>query len=166
MSDPKARKRELVHEAGELAGELVTAEEGLAFLDQFYQHVPPADLVERSPRDLCGGALSLWRFAEHRSADCAKIRVYNPDPAQDGWSSPRTIVEIINDDMPFLVDSVTGAINASNRLVHLIIYPILTVSRSPDGRLCDLLDPGAPGPANRGCRSRSRRNWTGPTSPA
>ena len=73
----------------------------------FYEHVPPVDVAERSPRDLCGAALSLWRFAERRQPGHAKVRVYNPDLAADGWSSPHTIVEIVNDDMPFLVDSVS-----------------------------------------------------------
>src|SRR5271165_8957 len=105
---------------------------------EFYEHVPPADIAERSPRDLWGAALSLWRFAERRRPDRAKIRVYNPDPEADGWSSPHTIVEIVNDDMPFLVDSVSLAINASGRVVHLVIHPILTVTRDPNGRLCAL----------------------------
>ena len=99
------------------------------------------------PRNLYGAALSLWRFAERRRPGQAKIRVHNPDPAADGWSSPHTIVEIVNDDMPFLVDSVTGAINASNRVVHLVIHPILTVARDPDGRLCEILAPSAAGTA-------------------
>ncbi|MGH7097552.1 MAG: NAD-glutamate dehydrogenase [Stellaceae bacterium] len=100
-----------------------------------YGHVPPADVAEKSPRDLCGAALSLWHFAERRRPGQAKIRVHNPDLDKDGWSSRRTIVEIVNDDMPFLVDSVTGAINSSNRIVHLVIHPILTVERTSDGRL-------------------------------
>ena len=102
-------------------------------------------LPNSTPRNLYGAALSLWRFGERRRPGQAKIRVHNPDPAADGWSSPHTIVEIVNDDMPFLVDSVTGAINASNRVVHLIIHPILTVARDPDGRLCDVLEPGGAG---------------------
>src|SRR5207302_7511625 len=61
-------------------------------IDEFYEHVPPADIIGRSPRDLCGAALSLWRLAERRRSGQAKIRVYNPDPLEDGWSSPHTIV--------------------------------------------------------------------------
>jgi glutamate dehydrogenase len=140
----EAKKAALLRKAAALAGELPDpAEETTAkrVIDEFYEHVPPADVAERSPRNLYGAALSLWRFAERRRPGRAKIRVHNPDPIADGWSSPHTIVEIVNDDMPFLVDSVTGAINASNRVVHLIIHPILTVARSPDGRLCDILDP-------------------------
>ena len=100
--------------------------------------MPPADVAGRSPRDLGGAALSLWRFAGRRRPGQAKIRVYNPEAAADGWSSPHTIVEIVNDDMPFLVNSVTAAINAGDRVVHLVIHPILTVERDAGGRLREI----------------------------
>src|SRR5438477_12203606 len=148
VSAIEAKKATLVHKAAALSCQLFDpADQVIAnkFVAQFYEHVPPADVAERTPRNLYGAALSLWRFGERRRPRQAKIRVHNPDPAADGWSSPHTIVEIVNDDMPFLVDSVTGAINASNRVVHLIIHPILTVARGPDGRLCDILEPGAAG---------------------
>jgi len=145
----ETKKGMLVGKAAALAGETLDPSERTTakrVITEFYEHVPPADVAERSARNLGGAALSLWRFAERRRPGQAKIRVHNPDPVADGWSSPHTIVEIVNDDMPFLVDSVTGAINASNRIVHLIIHPILTVSRSPDGRLCEIHDLGAEGP--------------------
>ena len=135
VSTIETKKATLVHKAAALAGQLFDLADQAAanrFIAQFYEHVPPADVAERTPRDLYGAALSLWRFGERRRPGQAKIRVHNPDPAADGWSSPHTIVEIVNDDMPFLVDSVTGAINASNRVVHLIIHPILMVARGPD----------------------------------
>src|SRR5271169_1112856 len=148
VSTIEARKAALVHKAAALAGQLFDPAGQAAahrFIAQFYEHVPPADVAVRTPRNLYGAALSLWRFGERRRPGQAKIRVHNPDPAADGWSSPHTIVEIVNDDMPFLVDSVTGAINASNRVVHLIIHPILTVARGPDGRLSEVLEPGGAG---------------------
>jgi glutamate dehydrogenase len=135
------KKSTLVDKAKAVAATIVGAtEEATAerVIAKFYEHVPPADIAERSPRDLCGAALSLWRFAERRRPGQAKIRVHNPDPAKDGWSSRHTIVEIVNDDMPFLVDSVTGAINTGDRIVHLVIHPILSVERTADGRLAAL----------------------------
>jgi glutamate dehydrogenase len=142
------KKAALIRKAAALTAELLDpAEQTTAkrVIAEFYEHVPPVDVAERSPRNLSRAALSLWRFAERRRAGQAKIRVHNPDPVADGWSSPHTIVEIVNDDMPFLVDSVTGAINASNRVVHLIIHPIFTVARGADGRLCEIRDAGADG---------------------
>src|SRR3984893_14427494 len=148
-----AKQAALIRKAEAVADEtLYPTEKATAkhVISEFYEHVPPADVAERSPRNLFGAALSLWRFAERRRPGQAKIRVQNPDPAADGWASPHTIVEIVNDDMPFLVDSVTGAINASNRVVHLIIHPIFTLARGPDGRLCEIRDAKAGG---------SRESW-------
>src|SRR4029077_8946391 len=95
------------------------------FVAVLYEHVPPADVAARSPDDLCGAALALWQFAAHRDPGHAKVRVYNPEPDTDRWSSPHSIVEIVNDDMPFLVDSVTAAVNDSGREVRLVIHPVL-----------------------------------------
>src|SRR6516225_4817071 len=153
ITTTEIKKAALLKKASVLAeGLLDPAERTSAkrFIAEFYAHVPPADVAERTPRNLYGAALSLWHLGKRRRLGQAKIRVHNPDPAADGWSSPHTIVEIVNDDMPFLVDSVTGAINASNRVVHLIIHPILTVARGPEGRLCDILEPGVAG---------SRESW-------
>jgi glutamate dehydrogenase len=106
-----------------------------AFIAAFYQHAPPADVAERSPEDLCAGALALWRFAAQRGPGEARVRVYNPAPVQDGWASPHTIVEIVNDDMPFLVDSATAAINSRGGVVRLVIHPVVEVMRDRPGTL-------------------------------
>jgi glutamate dehydrogenase len=140
-----AQKAKRVRKAAGIAAQtLESVERGLAerIVAQFCEHVPPADVAARSPRDLCGAALSLWRFAVRRRPGQAKIRVFNPQTATDGWSSPHTIVEIANDDMPFLVDSVTGAINATERVVHLVIHPLPIVVRDADGGLVELLRSG------------------------
>src|SRR5438128_9570963 len=144
----EAKKAALIRKAAALADDMLDpSEEATAkrVITEFYEHVPPIDVAERRPRDLCGAALSLWRFAERRRPGQAKIRVHNPDPLADGWSSPHTIVEIANDDMPFLVDSVSLAINGTGRVVHLVIHPIMTVARDPQGRLLEVRDLQAAG---------------------
>jgi glutamate dehydrogenase len=111
------------------------------FIAELYRHVPPSDVAARSPADLCSGALALWRFAAHRQSGSAKVRVYNPTAGKDGWSSPDTIVEIVNDDMPFLVDSVTAAVNEGGREVRLVIHPVMSVVRDAGGTLVGLDPP-------------------------
>ncbi len=146
----ETKKARLVEKASALAAEtldLADLPAAQRFIAEFYRHVPPADLAGRSPRDLSGGALSLWRLAQRRRPGRAKVRVFNPDPSVDGWSSPHTIVEIVNDDMPFLVDSVTGAINAGDRVVRLVIHPILRVARDGGGQLREVAPPAASGPS-------------------
>src|SRR6202030_423925 len=146
VSTIEAKKATLVHKAAALAGQLFDPADQVGanrFIAQFYEHVPPADVAGRTPRNLYGAALSLWRLGERRRPGQTKIRVHNPDPARDGWSSPHTIVEIVNDDMPFLVDSVTATINDGGREVRLVIHPVLTVARDEKGGLIGLDPPAA-----------------------
>ena len=137
------RKQEAVETAAELAVQRLKGERGAdvaRFLRRFYGHVPPEDIVGRSSDELYGAALSLWRFAESRPSGRAKLRVINPRLEEHGWRSPRTVIEIVNDDMPFLVDSVTSALAAQGVAVHLIIHPILRLERDEGGRIVALCE--------------------------
>ena len=108
------------------------------FVSRYYGQVDPEDLAEREPGDLYGAALSHWSFARKREAGHARIRVFNPTVEEHGWQSTHTVVEIVNDDMPFLVDSVTMEVNRHGLTLHLILHPILAVERGADGALAGL----------------------------
>ena len=114
------------------------------FTRQLYRWVPPEDLVRRSALDLDGAALALWRFAEHRPAETALVRVYNPEFEQHGWQTGHTAVEIVTDDMPFLVDSITMELTRLGYGVHLMIHPVIRVRRDESGELQEVLGPGSP----------------------
>ena len=51
----------------------------------------------------------------------------SPSLAEDGWASRHSVIEIVNDDMPFLVDSTTMEINRQGLTLHLIVHPIFAV---------------------------------------
>jgi glutamate dehydrogenase len=70
-----------------------------------------------------------------------KLRVYNPQLDRDGWESLHTIVEIVNDDMPFLVDSVTMEINRQGLAAYLTVHPVIRTKRKADGDLVEILPP-------------------------
>ncbi len=137
------RKRALVETVAGLVVDRLDPRKAAALaqvIRQFYAHVPPDDVLARDAEDLYGAATSLWEFAQQRRPGDAKIRVFNPRPAEHGWRSGRTIVEIVNDDMPFLVDSVTAALNGIDLVVHLIIHPVLRLRRDGDGNVVELLE--------------------------
>src|SRR5579862_8650806 len=115
------------------------------FLTQFYGHVSPADLAGRAPEDLYGAAVSLWQFAQIRAPGRAQLRLVNPRTADQGWSSRHTVVEIVNDDMPFLVDSVSMALNAAGVTVHLVIHPVVRLERDSRGQIARLFEADAAG---------------------
>ncbi len=141
-SSAEIEKTELVAELAALARERVAAGEGAGedgpdsaerFVRSCYETIAPDDLMAREPSDLVGGALSLWRWGLERSRGSAKIRVFNPTRELHGWESPYTAVEVVNDDMPFLVDSVTAALNAREHPVQLVLHPVVAVARDEAG---------------------------------
>ena len=103
-------------------------------MSSVYDRVPAEDVMARPAEALYGAALGLWKFAERRPGGAAKVRVYNPGIAEHGWTSPHTIVDIVNDDMPFLVDSVSAEIERRELRSHLIVHPTVCVHRDDEGR--------------------------------
>ena len=101
----------------------------------YFAHVAEDDLSGRDPKSLAAAALGHLSWALNRKPGVAKIRVFNPDQGRDGWSSERTIVQLVNDDMPFLVNSVTMALDRLGNGTHITIHPLLHVHRTAAGRL-------------------------------
>src|SRR5579875_1632042 len=120
-----------------------------AFVRQYYHWVPAEDLTERSSGDLYGAAIAHWRLARTRAPGEVNVRVYNPQAERDGWSSPHTVVEIVSDDMPFIVDSVTMELAREGLTIDLLIHPVMHVRRDPEGRLIEVLAPSEPVPGSR-----------------
>ena len=114
-------------------------------VDRLYARLAGEDIVARDEATLAGAVLSLYRFAELRRRPGAAVRVTNPRVAEDGWSSPHTIVEIVNDDMPFLVDSVAAFFSQRKTTVHLLLHPIVATMRDDAGRLTRIGDNGEAG---------------------
>ena len=108
------------------------------FAREFFRRADPEDLAERKPEDLLGAVLSQWQFGAARRPGGPKVRVFSPSVGEDGWGSRHTIVQVVNDDMPFLVDSVTMEINRQGHTLHLMLHPIYGVQRDAEGRLASL----------------------------
>ena len=105
------------------------------FLDHYFRDVSPSDIVDRDLLDLYGTALAHYRFAADRRSDGPLIRVYNPEIEKHGWQSTHTVVEIVNKDMPFLVDSVSNELSRRGLGIHVVIHPVIPVQRDDSGKL-------------------------------
>lgn len=103
-----------------------------------FEHLDADDLAARSPEDLLGALLSLWQFAAERRPGSARLRVFSPTVAEQGWASRHTVIEVVNDDMPFLVDTLTMELNRQGLTLQLIVHPVLVVQRDAAGRLQSL----------------------------
>lgn len=103
--------------------------------DNYYTNVPGEDLAGRPGADLLGALTSHVDLAGRRPPGTSAVRVHTPTVESDGWSSQATVAEIVTDDMPFLVDSVTAALTGLGCRLHLVIHPVFTVRRDLTGAL-------------------------------
>ncbi|MEU3610114.1 NAD-glutamate dehydrogenase [Streptomyces sp. NPDC035033] len=146
-------KAELLERAARVAehspvgGRLPTGPEGdrpdrdtvLDYLQRYYLHTAPEDLTDRDPDDVFGAALSHYRLAENRPQGTANVRVHTPTVEENGWTSSHSVVEVVTDDMPFLVDSVTNELSRQGRGIHVVIHPQVLVRRDITGKLIEVL---------------------------
>lgn len=111
----------------------------LAFLQRYYLHTAPEDLTGRDPVDIYGAALSHFRLGETRPQGTANVRVHTPTVEENGWTCTHSVVEVVTDDMPFLVDSVTNELTRQGRGIHVVIHPQVVVRRDLTGKLIEVL---------------------------
>jgi glutamate dehydrogenase len=105
-------------------------------LRAYYRHVAPEDLVDRSDVDVYGAFSAHYKLALERPQGTARVRVSTPTLAESGWSaSGHSVVEVVVDDMPFLVDSLTMELSRQLRDVHVVIHPGFDVVRDITGAL-------------------------------
>jgi glutamate dehydrogenase len=112
-----------------------------SFLQAYYANVDAQDLAAREPAELAGLALSHLMFARRRRGS-ALIRVFNPTLREHGFASPHTVIEMVNDDMPFLVDSINLALTQRALTLHFLTHPIFAAARDRSGNLLSLQERG------------------------
>jgi glutamate dehydrogenase len=117
----------------------------LAFLQRYYLHTAPEDLADRDPVDVFGAAFSHYRLAGNRPQGTANVRVHTPTVEENGWTCSHSVVEVVTDDMPFLVDSVTNELTRRGRGIHVVVHPQFVVRRDLTGKLLEVLPTGPSG---------------------
>src|SRR4051812_48155870 len=122
-SDDRARLLDL---AGERGGEL-----GRAFAAAYVRRLSTEGI---SPEHLAAEVLGAFAFANDRGRKPVAVRAFNPTLAEDGYEPLGSVVETNCDDWPFLVDSVSAALEARREQVVRLVHPIIGIARE-DGRI-------------------------------
>jgi glutamate dehydrogenase len=106
------------------------------FLQHYFRHVDAHDVDERSVENLLGLVESHYRAAMHRPAARAVIKIRTPSKNDDGWTAGgATVVQIVTDDRPFLVDSVTMEVLRQGWSMREVFHPQFLVRRDLEGNL-------------------------------
>ncbi len=104
-------------------------------LEHYFADADVAGFGEVSPENLHGAAMQHHRLGRARAAGQTLIACYTPDFDQHGWHSPHTVVDIVTDDMPFLVDSITMLFYQQGLTIHRLLHPLVGVVRDAAGLL-------------------------------
>ncbi|WP_083934286.1 NAD-glutamate dehydrogenase [Sciscionella marina] len=123
-----------------LIAEAAASDEDLSELIRlYYRYVPVEEFAGDDPADLVGAVRSSRALAEHRAPGRPVVRILNPTRAEDGWRSATTVVQVVTDDMPYLVDSVAAELSRADASVQRIVHPIVVVRRDVAGNLVEVL---------------------------
>src|SRR5688572_23580195 len=109
--------------------------EGEAFINAFYRRMSEDELPQHSADGWAALAVDFLDFARARKPGTALVRLFNTTKATHGWESAHTVLQIANDDMPFLVDTVTMALAEQGIGVHVLGHPVVTFQRDKSGKL-------------------------------
>ncbi|WP_086661587.1 NAD-glutamate dehydrogenase [Lentzea kentuckyensis] len=124
-ASPEQVRDELIERAAANAPELAD------LIRLFYRHVPAEEVNDDDPVDLVGAVRSNYQLAESRVPGRAAVRILNPTRTTDGWQCPVTVVQVVTDDMPYLVDSVASELTRGGVQVQRVVHPIVVVRRDP-----------------------------------
>ncbi|MFV2106872.1 NAD-glutamate dehydrogenase [Micromonospora sp. LOL_015] len=104
-----------------------------SLVDRFWRFAADEELVGCRPQEMLDAARAHRELAGHRLPGELKLRLTPP-----GDGRPYTVIEIVTDDMPFLVDSVTALLTERHFDVHLLVHPLVVVRREPLGQLTEV----------------------------
>ncbi|KZK89066.1 NAD-specific glutamate dehydrogenase [Pseudovibrio sp. Ad5] len=111
-------------------------EDEARFAEDLFSHADAEDLLNYTPSELAVVSQEAWADFANHPLGTHRIRVFNPQPNADGKQlEDITIVEIVNDNMAFLVSSAMGAIQTAGYEVRLVLHPLFIVERDDDGGL-------------------------------
>ncbi len=116
------------------------------FLRVFFARGASEDIANYTPDELVDLADAAMKDLARRTVGHHRVSVYNPDHGIAGDAHHAiTVIEILNDDMPFLVDSIMQELTAHGVDVRLLVHPILSLVRDPEGDFAGFAEPGARG---------------------
>ena len=113
------------------------------FIRELFKHASMRDLSHYELTDLAGMVVTLWRSIQTKSKRKASINVINPNVEEHEWQSQHTIVSILQDEIPFVIDSARLALNKRNINIHAIFYGTFGVQRNKKGEFQGFSDAGA-----------------------
>ncbi len=108
------------------------------FIRCFFEFNPASFLQTFSTEELGAFVKESYLFLKKRKRGSQQVRIYNPSLEKNGFAKEYTVIEMINDDMPFLVDSISEELNRHGLAIHYLTHPVIDVTRDKSGEIISL----------------------------
>ena len=99
------------------------------FVAAYYENIAADELGDRSTEKLFGLAHNHWRLTQSRKRNEIKLELFNAVTETHVWKSKRSIMQVVLNDSPFIIDSIGLIIERMGYNINLTIHPRLSVKR-------------------------------------
>ncbi|MGH6876068.1 MAG: hypothetical protein ACREHV_01685, partial [Rhizomicrobium sp.] len=110
-----------------------TRPELAGFCQAFYAGAPPEDTARYAPESLAALANFAFDLSAVRKPGETLIELFELRPQEGDHTLGETVFLAVNDDMPFLFDSLMGELAAQNIRAHALFHPVVPVRRDANG---------------------------------
>ncbi|HEY3485755.1 MAG TPA: hypothetical protein VGK49_10245, partial [Ilumatobacteraceae bacterium] len=115
------------------------------FLPEYYRELPGADVDDLRIDDVYAVGVAHLALGRRREPGTTVVKVVSPDRDRDGWHSRRSVLLVVTDDDPFLVDTIRMVLDRYGLAIHLLVHPMLDVHRDDDGTIVAIGEDAVPG---------------------
>ncbi len=133
-----ARHELLAAAAAEISDD-ASVGDALNYLRGYYRHVDSQDLIDAGADRTGGAAAAQAKLATRRPQGRAVVEVRRGDHTT--LLPGRDAIDVVTDDMPFLVDTITMTLAKHDVTSELVVHPQLIVRRDVSGALREVLRP-------------------------
>lgn len=113
-------------------------DELLVFSRLFFNNFPLEELRGKELSDVFGVLYANWGYIQDFDREQPRISIYNPSMELNGWQSNKTIIQVLERDMPFLVGSILGELNAGEIVIHTIHNTVIQTRRDAANKLLEV----------------------------
>jgi glutamate dehydrogenase len=103
------------------------------FFQALYRAAPPEDVTRYTPASLAELAERVFEHSKTRKPGETLVTLFNFRAEGADLVRNQTVLVAVNDDRPFLFDSLIGEVSAQGARVHALFHPIVTVTRDASG---------------------------------
>ena len=104
-----------------------------SFYDSLFAGAPPEDVARYAPESLAALAALVFEHSATRKTGETLVDIFSFNAQSESGARSESVLVAVNDDMPFLFDSLSAALNAQGVRVTSLFHPVVKVSREANG---------------------------------